>query len=193
MRAIRAAGAATVVLLGAVLVLAGCGGGSGGPPEATAAPTSTAPTAAAPTAPPPTTPTPTPTPTLPPTPSPSATPTATQAATQTLVRVTRSGGFAGQTRTVIVKGDGSWTLLDGKARDMRSGKLEPPRLEALRTALRQADFAHLPRVATADPPVYDGFTYAFVHGGFEVAADQTELAPGLRKVLDALPGFDATG
>ncbi|WP_405978623.1 hypothetical protein [Streptomyces sp. NBC_00158] len=107
--------------------------------------------------------------------------------------MTRSGGFAGQVRTVIVKGDGSWSLLDGKVRDLRSGKLEPSRLEALRTALREADFAHLPRVATADPPVYDGFTYAFVHGGFEVAADQTELAPGLRKVLGALPGFDATG
>ncbi|WP_221890460.1 hypothetical protein, partial [Streptomyces sp. WAC07061] len=111
----------------------------------------------------------------------------------TLVRVTRSGGFAGRTRTVLVKGDGSWTLLDGKARDLRSGKLEPARLEALRTALREADLAHLPRVATADPPVYDGFTYAFVHGGSEVTADQTELAPGLRKVLDALPGFDPTG
>ncbi|MDK9499517.1 hypothetical protein QEZ40_004941 [Streptomyces katrae] len=107
--------------------------------------------------------------------------------------MTRSGGFAGQTRTVIVKGDGSWTLLDGRARDLRSGKLEPGRLEVLRTALREADFAHLPRVATADPPVYDGFTYAFVHGGFEVAADQTKLAPGLRKVLEALPGFDSTG
>ncbi|AZM91146.1 hypothetical protein D1J60_23970 [Streptomyces sp. W1SF4] len=107
--------------------------------------------------------------------------------------MTRSGGFAGQTRTVLVKGDGSWTLLDGKARDLRSGKLEPARLEALRTALREADLAHLPRVATADPPVYDGFTYAFVHGGSEVTADQTELAPGLRKVLDALPGFDPTG
>ncbi|MFD0358730.1 hypothetical protein ACFVHW_34105 [Streptomyces sp. NPDC127110] len=107
--------------------------------------------------------------------------------------MSRSGGFAGQTRTVIVKGDGSWTLLDGKARDLRSGKLAPARLEVLRGALREADFAHLPRVATADPPVYDGFTYAFVHGGFEVAADQTELAPGLQKVLDALPGFDTTG
>lgn len=190
MRTIRAAGAATVVLLGAVLVLAGCGGGSGGPPDATAAPT----TAATPTPPPTPPPTPTPAPPSPPvSPASPTPPAATQAAGETLVRVSRSGGFAGQTRTVIVKGDGSWSLLDGKARDMRSGKLEPARLEVLRTALREADFAHLPRVATADPPVYDGFTYAFVHGGFEVAADQTELAPGLRKVLDALPGFDTTG
>ncbi|MEU9039570.1 hypothetical protein AB0D45_32335 [Streptomyces sp. NPDC048352] len=185
MRAIRAGGVAAAVLLG--VVLAGCGGGgSGGTPEATAAPTATASASASPSAsapPPPAT-------TAPPAPDPDATPTPDA---RTLVRVTRSGGFAGQTRTVVVNGAGSWTLLDGQARDLRSGRLSPAALEALRTALREADFAHLPRVATADPPVYDGFTYAFVHGGFEVAADQTALAPGLRKVLEALPGFDATG
>ncbi|MFF5704733.1 hypothetical protein ACFY7H_19835 [Streptomyces sp. NPDC012794] len=192
MRAIRAAGAAAAVPLGALLVLAGCAGEPGGAPEATAA---TAPRTAPATAPAPASTTATAAPSSTPPPAPAATPppATPPPAARTLVRVTRSGGFAGQTRTVLVNGDGSWTLVDGKARDLRSGKLDPPRLEALRSALREADFARLPRVATADPPVYDGFTYAFVHGGFEVAADETALAPALRKVLDALPGFDAAG
>ncbi|MCX5375902.1 hypothetical protein [Streptomyces sp. NBC_00091] len=182
MRAIRTAWAVAGVLLGAVL--AGCGGdGPSGTPEATAA------TAAAPGTPPGASPVAS----LAPSPAPTASASAADPSARGLVRVTRSGGFAGQTRTLLVNGDGSWTLVDGKARDLRSGRLDPAGLEALRTALRGADFKGLPRVAKADPPVYDGFTYAFVHGGFEVASDETVLAPGLRKVLEALPGFDATG
>ncbi|KIF00348.1 hypothetical protein PL81_41705, partial [Streptomyces sp. RSD-27] len=106
-------------------------------------------------------------------------------------RVTRSGGFAGRTRTLLVNGDGSWTLLGEQDKGLRTGRLGPAEREELRTALREADFAHLPRTATADPPVYDGFTYSFVHGGFEVTADQTALPPALSRVLAALPGFDS--
>ncbi|MEW1636097.1 hypothetical protein AB0469_18715 [Streptomyces sp. NPDC093801] len=188
MRAMRAAGAAAAVLLAAVS-LAGCGhdGSPGGPAPAGA-------TAAVPTAPAATGPGPTPS--APPatrataTAPGSARPTA-DPSTERLLRVTRSGGFAGRTRTLLVNGDGSWTLLGGQDEDLRKGRLAPAELEDLRTALREADFAHLPRTATADPPVYDGFTYSFVHGGFEVAADQTALPPALSRVLAALPGFDS--
>ncbi|MFF4577225.1 hypothetical protein [Streptomyces sp. NPDC001389] len=187
MRAMRAAGAAAAVLLAAVS-LAGCGpdGARGGPAPAGA-------TAAGPTAPAATTPGPTPT-------SPPATRTTATApgtaptadpSTASPLRVTRSGGFAGRTRTLLVDGDGSWTLLGERDKDLRKGRLTPAELEELRAALREADFAHLPRTATADPPVYDGFTYSFVHGGFEVAADQTALPPALARVLAALPGFDS--
>uniref|UniRef100_A0AAU2JVR5 Uncharacterized protein n=1 Tax=Streptomyces sp. NBC_00049 TaxID=2903617 RepID=A0AAU2JVR5_9ACTN len=103
--------------------------------------------------------------------------------------MTRSGGFAGRTHTVIVKGDGSWTLLDAQARPQNTGKLSEARLSALRTALRDADFAHLPRIASGGPTIYDGFMYAFVHGGFEVAAGDGALPAVLQKVLDAMPSF----
>ncbi|MEV7519716.1 hypothetical protein [Streptomyces sp. NPDC091371] len=105
------------------------------------------------------------------------------------MRVSRSGGFAGLTHTVIVKGDGSWTQLDAKAKTTGTGKLSPERLDTLRAALKAADFPHLPRVSTGGPVIYDGYTYAFVHGGFEVASDQGSMPPALTAVLDALPPF----
>lgn len=114
-------------------------------------------------------------------------------AEETLLRVSRSGGFAGETHTLIVKGDGSWTRLDGKAQPEGSGTLEPADLEALRAALKEADFARLPRIATSSPEVFDGFFYAFVHGGYEVAADQGALTPALEKVLGPLPPFTNAG
>ncbi|MFJ6756392.1 MULTISPECIES: hypothetical protein [unclassified Streptomyces] len=126
-------------------------------------------------------------------PGPTASPTAGRvpAPGETLVRVTRSGGFAGQTHTLIVKGDGSWTLLDAKAKQERTGTMPEAGLATLRTALQEADFAHLPRVATGGPTIYDGYFYAFVHGGYEVAGDQGSLPPALTKVVDALPSFTA--
>ncbi|MEU9300705.1 hypothetical protein [Streptomyces sp. NPDC048269] len=104
--------------------------------------------------------------------------------------MSRSGGYAGQTHTLVVKGDGSWTRLDGKAKPEGTGKLSEAGLAALRTALRDADFAGLPRISTGEGNVFDGFTYAFVHGGYEVTAAQEALAPALQKVLDALPPFN---
>ncbi|WP_327416282.1 hypothetical protein [Streptomyces sp. NBC_01233] len=126
-------------------------------------------------------------------PGPTASPTAGRlpAPGETLVRVTRSGGFAGQTHTLIVKGDGSWTLLDAKAKQQRTGTMPEAGLATLRTALQEADFAHLPRIATGGPTIYDGYHYAFAHGGYEVAGDQGSLPPALTKVVDALPSFTA--
>ncbi|MFI0201769.1 MULTISPECIES: hypothetical protein [Streptomyces] len=183
MRAFRVVAAA---VLGAV-VLAGCGpSGSGGddaPPKASAQPgTSAGPSppadagASASTS-----------------PNASASPTADRlpAPGETLVRVTRTGGFAGQTHTLVVKGDGSFTRLDVKARPTGTGRLTESELTGLRTALREADFARLPRIATGGPTIYDGFSYVFVHGGHEVAADQGSMPESLTKVLDALPPFTA--
>ncbi|MEU2450287.1 hypothetical protein ABZ605_09520 [Streptomyces sp. NPDC012765] len=177
MRAFRVVAAA---VLGAV-VLAGCGpSGSGGddaPPKASAQPATSA----------------GPSPPADAGASPSASPTAGRlpAPGETLVRVTRTGGFAGQTHTLVVKGDGSFTRLDVKARPTGTGRLTESELTGLRTALREADFARLPRIATGGPTIYDGFSYAFVHGGFEVAADQGSMPESLTKVLDALPPFTA--
>ncbi|MEU7601442.1 hypothetical protein [Streptomyces sp. NPDC041003] len=179
MRALRAVAG---LVLGAAL-LAGCGpspsgDGDDAPPKAPTAsvpgPTGSAPGSGT-------------------SPDPTASPTAGRvpAPGETLVRVTRSGGFAGQTHTLIVKGDGSWTLLDAKAKQERTGTMPEADLAALRTALQEADFAHLPRIATGGPTIYDGYFYAFVHGGFEVAGDQGSLPPALTKVVDALPSFTA--
>ncbi|MET9961001.1 hypothetical protein ABZ128_18435 [Streptomyces sp. NPDC006326] len=186
-------------LLGAV-VLGGCGagpggGGSGSPETAAAAVSPSAPpgsaapagTAAAPgpTGAPPASPSPT---ASVPGPAPSPAPSS---AGERLVTVTRSGGFAGRTHTLLIRGDGSWTRLDGQGGPEGSGKLAPDRLAGLRAALAAADFPHLPRVVRGGPTVFDGFTYAFVHGGFEVATADGSVPPGLQKVLAALPPFES--
>ncbi|MGW7140014.1 hypothetical protein [Streptomyces xanthophaeus] len=120
-----------------------------------------------------------------------ATPAGTPSAAETLVRVSRSGGFAGDTHTLLVKGDGSWTRLDRLAKPEGAGKLSDAGLARLRTALREADFSRLPRISTGGPKVFDGFSFAFVHGGHEVAGAQESLPPVLTKVLEALPPFTA--
>ncbi|UUU40013.1 hypothetical protein [Streptomyces sp. NBC_00162] len=182
MRALRVVAVASAVLCAVLCaVLVGCGPSGADDVDGRPAPTGPASPAGPAATPAPTTAGPTP----------ATTPATPPAATETLVRVSRSGGFAGQTHTLVVKGDGSWTRLDAQAGPEGTGKLSEAELATLRTALREADFAQLPRFATGDPKVYDGFVYAFVHGGFEVAADEEALAPALKKVLDALPGFTA--
>ncbi|MFJ4778202.1 hypothetical protein [Streptomyces sp. NPDC088762] len=181
MRAFRMVAVTVAAVVGAA-VLAGCGpsgpgsgsgpGGEGDAPRATSAPPAAPTASAAPTA-----------------PTASAAASKPPSAEETLLRVSRSGGFAGETHTLIVKGDGAWTRLDGKAQEEGSGRLKPEDLDALRAALEEADFARLPRLATSSPAIYDGFFYAFVHGGYEVAADQGSLSPALEKVLAPLPPF----
>lgn len=82
--------------------------------------------------------------------------------------------------------------MDGKARQVGAGKLSPDGLARLRGALAAADFPHLPRVPTGGPTVYDGFTYAFVHGGFEVMAADGSIPAALSDVLSALPPFEGS-
>ncbi|MEV7507809.1 MULTISPECIES: hypothetical protein [unclassified Streptomyces] len=126
-------------------------------------------------------------------PSPTASPAdgRTPAPGGTLVRVTRTGGFAGRTHTLVVKDDGSWTRLGAKAEPQGTGRLTGAELAALRTALQKADFAALPRVTTGGPTIYDGFFYAFAHAGREVASDDGSLPPALAGVLEAMPPFTA--
>ncbi|MFF2400730.1 hypothetical protein [Streptomyces goshikiensis] len=143
-----------------VVVLCACGAG-GGSGEASASPTASA--------------------------TPSASPSPSPSPAESLVRMTRTGGFAGRTSSVLVKGDGSWTRLDGDAKLAGSGKLTPAELERLRSALAAADFAHLPRVSKSGTPVYDGFEYTIVHGGFEVVTADGSVPPALQDVLSALP------
>ena len=186
MRAFRTA-AVTGVLLGAV-VLGGCAPSGDGDGKGKTSP------APGPTAGGTATPGPDPTGTTPGTgPATSAStpppPAGTRppAAGATLVRVSRIGGFAGDTRTVVVEEDGSWSRLDARAGAESSGRLPGAGLDRLRAALREADFARLPRISTGGPQVYDGYFFAFVHGGHEVAGAQESLPPALTRVLEALP------
>ncbi|MGW5346785.1 hypothetical protein [Streptomyces sp. NPDC004050] len=184
MRTVRAVATA---LLGAV-ALTGCGAAGAqppapGPPAASNAPTPAGPAPSEPVVPA--------TPGGPTGPSTAASAGPSTAAGR-LVAVTRSGGFAGRTTGLLVTDDGSWTRLDGEGRRTGSGKLSADGLARLRAALAAADFPRLPRVPTGGPTVYDGFTYAFVHGGREVTARDGAIPPGLADVLSALPSFEGS-
>ncbi|WP_327304584.1 hypothetical protein OG730_14180 [Streptomyces sp. NBC_01298] len=122
-----------------------------------------------------------------PAPAPSASP---PGADETLLAVTRSGGLGGKASTLIIKGDGSFQRLNSKAETVDRDKLSAAALAKLRTALRQADFPRLPRISMPSQPVADAFTYAFRHGGYEVAAAQTTLPRPLEGVLSSLPPFE---
>lgn len=122
-----------------------------------------------------------------PAPAPSA---STPTSDETLLAVTRSGGISGKTSTLIIKGDGSFLRLNAKAETVDRDKLSAAALAKLRTALQKADFPRLPRISMPKEPVFDGFTYAFRHGGYEVAAAQTALPRPLEGVMSALPPFE---
>ncbi|MEU9104803.1 hypothetical protein AB0D54_10600 [Streptomyces xanthophaeus] len=201
MRTFRAVAATAVSAVLSAAVLAGCGSSGAGGDDAPAAsapgggtPTGTGLGGTGPSSPAgpsgPATPAPPEATAAPATATP-ATSAGTPSATETLVRVSRSGGFAGDTHTLLVKGDGAWTRLDRTAKPEGTGKLSDAGLARLRTALREADFSRLPRTSTGGPKVYDGFFFAFVHGGHEVAGEQESLPPVLTKVLEALPPFTA--
>ncbi|MET9700609.1 hypothetical protein ABZY31_27330 [Streptomyces sp. NPDC006529] len=181
MRTYRTTAAVAVGAL--VLVLGGCTPAGPGTPGPGAGSPSSAPSASAP---PPASASPPGT-----TPSGSAPPAATPtAARQQLLLVTRSGGYAGRRSTLDIGEDGAWTLRDASDRPLRTGRLTGAGLDALRGALQQADFAHLPPAATGQGKVFDGFTYSFVHDGHQVVATDGSVPPALRKVLDALPSFE---
>ncbi|MFF4846426.1 hypothetical protein [Streptomyces sp. NPDC001194] len=197
MRAFRAVAA---VLLSAV-VLAGCGSGGGGsdrpsakPPPGGGSPTASASASARPSsdpASPGTTGAPPGKPTGAPSASSAPVSPGPSSALERLVTVARTGGYAGKSSTLLVKGDGSWTRLDRQMSPAGTGKLPADREAKLRAALAQADLAHLPRFPTGGPAVFDGFVYTFVQGGYEVTVAQESLTPALRAVLAELPPFEA--
>ncbi|MFG2620965.1 hypothetical protein ACGFXC_25455 [Streptomyces sp. NPDC048507] len=190
MRASRTCAAVAAALVAAAAA-AGCGsGGSGGSGDGSASPPPASATASRSASGSPSASASPPARTPPASPSASPSTTVAPPASETLLRVSRTGGYAGRPHTLRIAPDGSWTRLGADDRPEGSGTLDPAGLEALRAALRAADLPRLPRTARADPPVRDGFTYSFAHGGVEVSADQDVLAPGLAKVLAALPGFD---
>ncbi len=191
----RSAAALTAAALCGTLLLTGCDG-AGRPPAAdTPAPASTAtstPATSTPTAGTPATaaPTATPPPAPPATgdPAPSASVPATTPQGERLVAATVSGGFDGRHRSVVVNGDGGYTALD-RTKPPKSGRMGARELAELKDALADADFAELPRVSKADPPVMDGITTTVIHRGHEVTTDGMKELPELDRVIAALPGL----
>ncbi|WP_455362293.1 hypothetical protein [Streptomyces sp. SYSU K21746] len=165
----RRTGWTTGLPAAAALLLAGCTAGGGGTPaQATPdlpAASSPAPEPATASA----------------TPEPSATPSEDER----LVTVTVTGGIAGRHESVLVNDDGSYTTLTG-GKSADAGRLTPAELRALRTALKEADIPHLPRVSTGQP-VPDAFVYAIRYEGYEVVTSDPTPPPALRKVLAAVP------
>ncbi|WP_433545698.1 hypothetical protein ACQPZG_11445 [Streptomyces sp. CA-294286] len=207
-------GTTATAVVAAVLsgvLLAGCGTGNGGPTETgttteAASPTqptgSTPPTGngappsptASPSAPPSQPGSPPPSGTPPPSgsPPPSGTPSPPPSVPgkgRLLVTATVSGGIDGRHRSVLVHADGSYTTLD-RSKGADKGRMRPAALTELRDALAASDFASLPRMSVADPPVADGIMTAVAYRGREVVTDGTRKVPGLDRVIAALPALD---
>ncbi|MFI1173330.1 hypothetical protein [Streptomyces melanogenes] len=102
-----------------------------------------------------------------------------------LLKMVVSGGFAGLHNELVVKEDGSYTSTsrDGKT---TTGTLAPDALAKLRTALKDADFAHLPPRPTGRP-IADALMYQFTYEGHVVLTDDIHQGPALRNVRANLP------
>ncbi|WP_455354073.1 hypothetical protein [Streptomyces sp. SYSU K217416] len=159
----RRTGWTTGLPAAAALLLAGCTAGGGGTPAQATPDLATASS---------------------PAPEP-ATASATPSEDERLVTVTVTGGIAGRHESVLVNDDGSYTTLTG-GKSADAGRLTPPELRALRTALKEADIPHLPRVSTGQPEP-DAFVYAIRYERYEVVTSDPTPPPALRKVLAAVP------
>ncbi|GHH53917.1 hypothetical protein GCM10018773_56150 [Streptomyces candidus] len=89
-----------------------------------------------------------------------------------------------------MRADGSYTTLDRK-KGTDKGRMSAAALAELRDALAASDFASLPRVSVADPPVADGIMTAVVYRGREVVTDGMQKVPGLDRVIAALPALSS--
>ncbi|MFC9245639.1 hypothetical protein ACFT7S_16925 [Streptomyces sp. NPDC057136] len=175
-----------VALVGAVLLLTGCGDGAdvdtprSAPSASRGSPGSGNNTSTAPP--------------LPPsapasTPAASASPAPT-VADELLIAVTVSGGIDGRQQRMLINGDGSYsTLSHGEPEG--EGRMKPAEMASLRAALAEADFAKLPRINLGEQPIFDGLTTAVVYQGHEVVTDGSKPVPGLDRVIAALPPMNA--
>lgn len=174
------------LVVGAVLVLGGCGGGSGAtqasPPVliTSASPSGSATDylpatpsgpASAPAA-------PTPSGSVPPpgsAPSGSVPPVAGP-----LVVFSRTGGIAGRQATLTVQPDGRAALVGARQADWT---LSPGQLDGLQRALAGAD---LRPVAPTGEPVLDGYSYRVTYAGRTVLLSGDPVPPGAASLVEKL-------
>lgn len=160
-----------VVLLVAVLSLAGCSGG-GPAPAAPSLPTSATVPGGGPSG------GGTGAPSVPPSPAP--------AATAQLVQFSRQGGLAGDSEQLSVRDDGAFTLNRLKPRPtLRTGTLTAAELTNLRQVLSAAGIPQLPKQETGGHTA-DAYTYTVAYGGNRIVAQEGAVAAQLRPAIDAL-------
>jgi hypothetical protein len=104
-----------------------------------------------------------------------------------LVQFGRQGGFAGVSDELVVRQDGSFTLVRTRPAVNRSGRLTPPDLAELRRVLREANFGALPRVQPAKGN--DLFTYHVVVDSIEILAMDGGIDDRLKPVISTLSGL----
>jgi hypothetical protein len=105
------------------------------------------------------------------------------------VTVIRSGGIAGVMQSLQIEADGSWTYVDRRSGDPKTGRLTSTQRQQLAGLLRSAAFS---REARMPPPVgvcNDGFVYSIQMGGLSARLDDCGTAgqrPTLEAVVDLL-------
>jgi hypothetical protein len=99
------------------------------------------------------------------------------------VRYRRTGGLAGATVELTIDVDGRAVLVeDGRTTEFT---VAPERLDALYAALEGLDWAAL-TPPPAGGPGRDLFSYEVAYGGHTATARDTQVAPDLVPVLEAL-------
>lgn len=98
-----------------------------------------------------------------------------------LVTYEQTGGFAGIERGLVVYRTGK---VQSDGMPLKTSRLTPARLRALRTALTQARFATLAKRYESEMPIADGFIYRVTYGGRSVRVEEGADPPArLERVL----------
>jgi hypothetical protein len=112
-------------------------------------------------------------------------PTGTAGAAGVLVRFGRDGGFLGLSDSLVVRQDGSFTLLRSHPSVNRSGRLTPAELANLRQVLADSGFTGLPTVQ-ASGKGNDLYTYVVTYHDSRIVAQDGSVAVPLRPVISTL-------
>jgi hypothetical protein len=111
------------------------------------------------------------------------------AGTGTLVQFGREGGFAGLSDSLVVREDGSFTLVRAKPAVRKSGQLTAAELAELRRVLAESGFAQLPKVQAARGA--DLFTYQVTYRDNQIVGQDGGIVPQLKPVISMLSGLVA--
>ncbi|SNX56497.1 hypothetical protein SAMN06272735_0948 [Streptomyces sp. TLI_55] len=118
------------------------------------------------------------------TPAPSPTPTPDPA--QTLVSLSISGGFAGVSRQVVLRGDGTVHARDNGTSATRH--LRAAEFTRLRTLLGDPALGEVPDL-TVNTGAADLFQYRLRFDGRTLTTDRSAAHPALDRLIDALSAF----
>ncbi|WP_329332348.1 hypothetical protein OG866_05810 [Streptomyces sp. NBC_00663] len=120
------------------------------------------------------------------TPTPSPTPTPVTSSGQQLVAMNISGGFAGVSQQVVLRGDGTVHARDSSRSAVR--RASGAEFEELRTLLGDPALDEVPDV-TVNTGAADLFRYELRFDGRTVTTDRSTRHPALDHLIDALSEF----